>query len=216
MIYFSKKADLELMQKLTSYFESIINIEEETLNHLRTKNTEYLSSMDMFQKIREEAYRICPEYVYLRTNFAKLIPKANEICEREKINFKISGITSLLEGRRSFEGSIFEFILNRPADLIDFNTIFRDTVNQIIGILEYKAKNEFKNLFNPFFWIKEFFVFIIRLPYSCLRISGFDVEKIQENLFARLFQLVYVIALLLILAYFGFGSVIDLKSLIFP
>jgi hypothetical protein len=83
-------------------------------------------------------------------------------------------------------------------------------------VLERKSSKELRQLINPFYWIARGVILVVRLPYTILELSGFDIQKIQEHLIARLFQLLYVIGLIWILLRFGLGSVIDIKSLLVP
>ena len=175
-----------------------------------------MNSYAFLKQIREDLSKTNSEYQGLRTIYAKLIPRANEVCERENVSWHRKGMAAPLEGGGAFQGSVFEFILNRPSDLMDIDTDVKDTINQVLGILEHKESQEFKKLLNPFYWLREAFIFVVRLPYNILKLSGFDVDKIQEHLFARLFQLIYVIALILVLVWFGLTSVIDLKTLLAP
>jgi len=216
MIYFTTKDELEHMRSLLRTFESIIAIESTTSERLREAGTEYLTPYGMFKHIRKEAAKNYPEYQELRTAYAKMIPRANQISKRENVPWYKEGIAALIEGGMPFQGSIFEFVLKRPSAIIDIDTDVRDTVNQIIGILEHKEIHEFRQIINPLYWLKVVIIFIVRLPYSILELSGFDVEKIQDYLIFRTFQLLYVIALILILVRFGLIPIIDLKSLLIP
>jgi hypothetical protein len=93
--------------------------------------------------------------------------------------------------------------LDPPSDLVDFDSVFRDTSNQIIGNLERKERAELLKLINPVYWLKELIIFLIRLPYSTFAASGFDVERIQDHFIARAMHLLYVVLLLYILLRFG-------------
>lgn len=216
MIYFTVIDELRLMRSLLSHFESIVSIEQDTRERLREDGATYLGPYHMFKRIREESSKSNSDYTDLRVEYAKLVPRANEICEREGISWHRQGQAAPMEGGSPFQGSIFEFVLNRPSDILDIDTEVRDTVNQCIGVLERKSSKELMQLINPFYWIGKALIWIVRLPYNILDLSGFDVEKIQEHLIARLFQLLYVIGLIWILVRFGLASAIDLKSLFVP
>ncbi len=214
MNYFSTKDDLEHMRTLLDNFERIITIEQRTRETLRKKD--FLTMHSFFKELREEASKTNPEYKDLRATYAKMIPRANEICEREKVSWHRQGWAAPIEGGSAFQGPILGFVLDRPSELMDIDTDVRNTINQVLGILEYREAQEYKKLINPLYWLMQAFIFVVRLPYTILKISGFDVDKIQEHLFARLFQLIYVIALILVLIWFGLESVIDLKTLLVP
>ena len=214
MIYFSIRGDLENIELLLRDFEQIVSIEQDTRQRLKEDGAPYLGPQHMFKRIREESAESNAEYSELRAEYAKLIPRSNEICDREGIAYYIEGRGAPIEGNLPFQGSIFEFPLNRPSDMMDIDTKVRDTANQCIGALERRKGDELRQLINPIYWLRRAIVFVVRLPFTLLELSGFDVEIIQEHLIARLFQLVYVIALILILVRLGLTSLIDLSSLL--
>jgi hypothetical protein len=214
MNYFAIKDDLEHMRALLHHYERIVEIEQRTRENLEDRN--YLTMHSFLKDLRAKAAKSEPEYKDLRTAYAKMIPRANEICEREKVSWHRQGWEAQIEGGAAFQGSIFAFVLDRPSDLMDIDTDVHNTINQVVGILEYKEAQEYRKLRNPRYWLTQAFIFVVRLPYTILKISGFDVNKIQDHLFARLFQLIYVIALILLLTWFGLASVIDLKSILVP
>ena len=214
MIYFSVRGDLEHMESLLGEFERIVSIEQATRQRLREDGAQYLGPQDMFKRIRTESAATNPDYSELRVEYAKKIPRANEICGRESIPYEIEGRAAPIEGGVPFAGSVFTFPLNRPSDMMDIDTNLRDTANQCIGVLERRRGQELMQLTNPLYWIGRAIRFVVRLPFTILELSGFDVEVIQEHLIARLFQLLYVIALILILVRFGLTSVIDLGSIL--
>lgn len=214
MIYFSVRGDRDHMATLLDRFERIITVEQDTRQRLREENAQYLGPHDMFKRIREESSRSDAGYADLRAEYARMIQRANGICDHENIAWHRQGRAAPLEGGLAFQGSIFELPLNRPSDLMDIDVDVRDTANQCIGALEHRMRRELKQLINPIYWIRIAAVFVVRLPYTILELSGFDVEVIQQHLIARLFQLLYVIALILILLRFGLTSVLDATSLL--
>jgi hypothetical protein len=216
MIYFATRSELSQMRSLLQKFERIIAIEQTIKNQLREEGNEYLSPSGMFKDIRNEASKREPEYQELRASYAKLIPIANKICDREKVSWYRQGYAAPIEGGMAYQGSVFKFVLNRPSDIVDIDTDVRDTINQTIGSFEQKLADEFRRLVNPLYWLVQGFIFIVRLPFKILEISGFNVDIIQEHLVARFFQLLYVIALILNLIRFGLAQVIDLGSLTIP
>jgi hypothetical protein len=216
MIYFGARDELKHMQSLLAQFENIVSIERVTRERLRAEGAQYLGPYDVFKRIREESARSNPTYAELRVSYAKLVPRADKICDREGISWHRQGRAAPLEGGSAFQGSIFGFVLNRPSDLMDIDTDVRDTANQCIGVLERKSSKELSQLINPLYWIGKAVIWIVRLPYTILELSGFDVQKIQEHMIARLFQLLYVIGLIWILLRLGLSSAIDLGSLIAP
>lgn len=193
MIYFDTKSDISHMERLLARFELIREIEK---------------------TIREEATVRDAQYGNLRRQFARMIPRANDICDGHSIAWYRNGRAAPMEGGLTFEGSIFDLVLDRPSDIMDIDTDIRDTINRCIGALEVKATREFRQLINPLYWLRRLLIFIIRLPYMLIEVSGFDVAKIQDHFLGKLAQLIYVILLVLFLIWLGVESIPDLISLI--
>jgi hypothetical protein len=85
-----------------------------------------------------------------------------------------------------------------------------DCANEALALLEDQVEAERKKLKNPLYWIWMLVVFIIRLPYNFIKLSGFDVDKIQDHffgkLFTTLFQIIWILFLLGLLLYLGVGK----------
>lgn len=142
-----------------------------------------------------------------------MIHRASQITNQQGVNHHCKIHSSPTDGNKIFNGSIYNAILDPPSALFDFDTTFRDIINQVIGILEWKKEKEFRLLLNPFYWLKELFVFFIRLPYTLIRSSGFDVKKVEEHFIGKLFQFIYVIALILLATRLGI-SIVDIFQII--
>jgi hypothetical protein len=85
-----------------------------------------------------------------------------------------------------------------------------DCANETIGLLEEQVESEIKKLKNPLHWIWMLIVFIIRLPYNFVKLSGFDVDKLQDHFFGKffgvLFQILWIVFLVGLLLYLGVGK----------
>jgi len=216
MIYFGTKAAIKHIEGLLARFENIREIEKATREALRDEGAKYLSPHGMFKRIREQAAERHHEYGELRRQFARMIPRANDICGEESVAWHRQGHAAPMEGGLQFEGSIFDLVLDRPSDMVDIDSDVRDTINKTIGSLEVKAGKELRQLINPFYWLRRLLVFVIRLPYTLIEASGFDVAKVEDHFLGKFAQLLYVIVLILIFIRLGVESVEDLISLIGP
>jgi len=214
MIYFETKSDIDHLQELLGLFENIRKIEKDVREDLREDGAQYLSPHGMFKHIREEAAKRDDRYSELRQDFARMIPRANQICEAHSIAWHRSGRAAPMEGGLPFEGSIFEMVLDRPSDIVDIDNDVRDTINKCLGALKEQLSREFRQLINPIHWVSRILIFLIQLPYKLIEISGFDMEKIQDHFLGKLAQLLYVIALILFLVWLGIESVQDLVSIL--
>ena len=216
MIYSATKAEIKHMEGLLARFEMITRIEQATREALRDEGAKYLSPHGMFKHIREQAAERHQEYAVHRRQFARMIPSANEICGEESIAWHRQGRAAPLEGGLPFQGSVFDLVLDRPSDIMDIDSDVRDTIIKTIGSLEAKAHRELRQLINPLYWLRRLLVFVIRLPYTLIEASGFDVAKVEDHFLGKLAHLVYVILLILILIRLGVESVSDLISPIAP
>lgn len=214
MLYLDLRREVALLNQLLTEFEEIVRIEKATRESLRSQGRTYLNPAQMFREIREEAARRYKHYSDLRASYARKIPSAVKICEREGVAVQIQGRAAPMEGGSPFADSIFALILDRPSDLADFDSPLRTDANQAIGALETKLQMERRRLLNPLNWAKAAIVVVVRLPYTVISMSGFDVSKVEDHLIARVIHLVYVVVLLLIVARLGLSAAIDLPTLI--
>ena len=216
MLFFSARADLKFMHLLLNRFEELRRFEDKTYKELDAEGATYLSSYGMLKHVREQAIERYPDYSELRKKYTRMITRATRICEEHSVKFFMKGRAAGLEGGTPFEGSVYELVLNCPSTLTDIDNEVRDTTNKVIGSLEHKVQKEGMQIINPFFWIKEIAVWIVRLPYTLIKISGFDVDKVQEHFMGKVAHLIYVILLILFLLWIGAESLNDLKSIIGP
>jgi hypothetical protein len=121
MSYFTTKDELKHMNFLLQNFERIIAIENKVRDKIVKKGATFIGPYDMFIAIRNEASRTVSDYQELRATFARMIHRANEICEREEISWHRQGYSAHIEGGMPFQGSVFELVLNRPSDIMDLD-----------------------------------------------------------------------------------------------
>jgi len=60
------------------------------------------------------------------------------------------------------------------------------------------VERERRYLRNPLNWVKEALVFVLRIPFLLVKATGFDVAKVEDELWAKLFKLLYLLALIYI------------------
>lgn len=83
------------------------------------------------------------------------------------------------------------------------NERIMDAINGTIGQLEADEKREFRRLINPGWWVFETFRFVIRIPFTLISLSGFDVTKFEDHFWAKLFKLVEIAVILFVLLRLG-------------
>ncbi len=97
----------------------------------------------------------------------------------------------------------FDCIINDPTYVGVPHRMIFDTMVQTIGECESKVKEEFIHLINPFYWLKELLVFIIRIPFVLIQASGFDVSKVEDQFIGKLFKLVEIVGIVYLAIQFG-------------
>lgn len=139
----------------------------------------------------------------LREKLAQEIPKAIETAYRNGVSIDYKSLPAPAVGGVIIPVNIFHAVLEDTSyDGIN-ETWIEDKINETIGQLKRKLRNDFFKLINPFFWLYQFFVFIIRIPFYLISISGFDVAKIEEHLISKIFKLLEIIILVYFLLKLG-------------
>jgi len=76
-----------------------------------------------------------------------------------------------------------------------------DAMNQTLGQLAEDEKREFRRLINPAWWV---FEVVIRIPFLLISLSGFDVNKVEDHLLAKVFKLAEIAFIVFVLLRLGF------------
>ena len=79
-----------------------------------------------------------------------------------------------------------------------------DAMNQTLGQLAEDEKREFRRLINPAWWVFEVLRFVIRIPFLLISLSGFDVNKVEVQLLAKVFKLAEIAFIVFVLLRLGF------------
>jgi hypothetical protein len=201
MIYFSKKANLEFINDFLKTYDQIRAIEKQAHEKMLGEKHDWITPDGVNKLIRETASQLNSDYSSLRMNYLRKVDRANEISKNERIEYYLNIVSAPLEGSRKYSGSIYEFFLDPISSIFDFDRDCHDTLNKLIGKLEAEMNQEYRNLFNPLYWLGKFVIYIIRLPYTMILLTGFDINIIQKPLFGNLFLLLYMVGLIYILVY---------------
>ncbi len=96
---------------------------------------------------------------------------------------------------------IFESILEDHGYSPTGNITRFDYINKLIGKLTKAKSDAFKQIFNPLSWLS----FILKIPFLILKQTGFNVDKIEDALWGKLFKLVFLLFLVYGLLKLGFS-----------
>lgn len=189
MIFFTTKSNLNFMYEFRSTVFGYWSAESDLHNNSQNE-----------QKIQLD-------YMTHREKVSKSVIRAS----------RISGLTSIRQIPLTGQVfSIYDDILSRHRGLHDFRDkqSVIDTINEVIGKLEYQAEEEFKKLINPFYWLQQIIVNVIGFPFLLLRLAGFESAEWEKSLLGKVLKVVIFFALIaLLLWYFGFSKE-ELKTLI--
>ncbi|MEW6028760.1 MAG: hypothetical protein ACOYZ8_10130 [Chloroflexota bacterium] len=170
-------------------------IEEKAKKRISKDQRSYLTRDSWLKDVLAESQK-SEGYRDLREEYTKMLRKAIELADKFMVSHRAKIQSTPVEGNIYFEGSYFESILSPPTSFADLDTPTYDAINQVIGCLERQASEEFTKLINPLYWLKEIAVFVIKLPYTLLKLSEFDVKILQEHLIGKILQFIYVLLLI--------------------
>lgn len=213
MIYFSTKQDLEFISEFQEYFRKMRFYEQKARKSIRKKKDRYISFYGFWKAVRDHAIRYYPEYKEIRTKYTRMTTRAIKITENQSVIHQITIAPGLLEGSpNTYSGTIYRATLEPVSGLYDYDSKFDVVINQVIGSLEHQAKSEFWQLINPIYWTKEFIKFMLKLPFTILEHTGFDMDILQRYMIDRLIAIVYYLFWIYLLGRLGI-NIVDAISL---
>jgi len=200
MIYFSLKSDLEFMENFQEKVKSLFKIKDVIRDEF--KPSIHVIGKDYHDAVLNMATSSF-EGKKLREELAQMIPGAVEIAYKNKVSIDYKSLPPPAVGGAVIPVNIFYAILEDTSyDGIKESWI-EDKINETIGQLKRRLRKEFYQLINPFYWIYSIFVFIVRIPFYIISVSGFDVKKVEEHLISKIFKLLEIFALVYFLLKLG-------------
>jgi hypothetical protein len=176
-------------------------IEQEAAKSI--KFSDYSSKRDYQTSLQAEASKISG-YQEVRRQVAKGVLRAERIASHFGVPINFISYPAPAVGGPIIEQKVFSAILKdiSHGGLLNNQAIY-DAINQTIGECEARLSIEKKRLINPFYWIKELIVAIIRIPFMLFEASGFDVSKIEDHFIGRFFKLLEIGIVIYILLRLG-------------
>ncbi len=135
-------------------------------------------------------------YHAVREGVAQRVMRASRIADRLGVAHQFRSFPAPAVGGPVIPVELFHAILHDTSHGGLPRHVLIDAIDQLVGATEDKLKEERLNLINPVYWIKETIIAIIRIPFLLIEASGFDVSKVEENLFAKLFKILEILALI--------------------
>jgi len=199
MGYFQAKSDLKFIE---DFRKAVLRVWEFE-NKVEEEAKRFTSIPSEYQSIIQKEASKLEGYQKIREQVAKGILRADRIAHMRGIPIELESYPAPAIGGPIIPIRLFHAILRDTSHGgIDKQWIL-DALNQTNAECEEYAKLEYRRLINPAYWIKEGFMFIIRIPFMLINVSGFDVSKIEDHFFAKVFKLLEIIALIYILIRFG-------------
>ncbi len=197
MYYFDTRSDL--------LFVNLFKDEVDCFNAANITKCEYLRSGYMDKENLEKLTESEELIKKLRETIAKKLIKAIKVSANYGVSTSILSIPPLSTGGAVLPVNIYESILNDNSYGRQINNqMIMDTINKTIGQIETQNRKDLVNIFNPFFWFRVLFVKIIRIPFSVLSISGFNIENIESHFISKIFKCLESAVLVLMLLKLGF------------
>lgn len=200
MIYFNAKSDLSFMNQFQKSVIDFFNIQEGIKETF--KPSIQIMGKDYFDAVLR-ATTENPEGKVIRDNLAKDIPKAIQIAYSNNVSIDLQSYPAPAVGGPIIPVNIFDAILHDTGHESMNQNWIEDCINETIGKLEQRLKKELFNLLNPLYWLYSLFVFLLRLPFLLISLTGFNMEKVEDQLIGKLFKLIELIIVLYFLLKFG-------------
>ncbi len=201
MIYFQTKKDIEFLKKFKKDIEALYGIEKSV-----PESRSPIFTDSNLQKYRQKEASKNSEYLKLREEIAKNIIYATKIITKANIGLMITSYPAPAVGGPVLTANMLDVVLNDCTHGGIEHSLIIDTLNKAIGVYEKNRDEEFSNMINPFYWLKILGLFFIKLPYNILKLSGFDVSKIEQAFWGKFINLVWILLLINIFLSYGFSN----------
>ena len=201
MGYFRVKSDLKFMKGFLFSVRLLWEFEEKARKQINWSGW-IGTPADGMSLVQSVAGKM-DGYEEQRENVARKIPQAIEIARRYRVPIDLQSFPPAIVGGPVIPVNMFRAILTDDSWGHIPNKRITDAINESIGQLETDEKREFRRLINPAWWVFEAFRFVIRIPFTLISLSGFDVSKFEDHVLAKLFKLVEIAVILFVLLRLG-------------
>lgn len=204
MVYFTAKSNLAFAREFKDNVMELWRIEDIAASDA------HFGLMAMIPSERQKAVQRAAGpldgYQEVREIVAQGIVKMGRLSRRSGLNLSVTSVPAPAVGGVVFNQDILLAIISDGTHGGIERQMIIDSINQIIGQLKEKEEGEWRQLINPFYWLKVVFIFVLRLPAELIKLAGFNVEKFEEHFWGKLFQLLWIMALIGFLIWIGFAK----------
>ncbi len=201
--YLKAKNDLDIIIEYNNAVLALWDIENKSEDELSRGYNHFILHSEKKQAIDELSSQD-PSYQEVRANVSKYVLDAMKIGRKHKIPLEFKSIPPPMVGGAIIPVNIFQSVLFDSSYQGVSKQMVVDAIRQTIGSCEKKIKDEFINLINPLSWIKFLIVTVLRIPFVLIESTGFNVSKVEDHLFGKVFKLIEIIFIFFVMYKFGF------------
>lgn len=206
MQYFQAKSDLAFIRKFRDDVLELGQMEGSVHHKLQGYGGFGLSVPSEYQKaIQRLANTQVEGYQDVRERVSKGVVRAIRIANKLRIPTDVRSIPAPMVGGAIIPQNILMAVITDNSHGGIEKQLILDTMNMIEGACESRTEAEWRRLLNPLNWLKGILAFILRIPFMFIEATGFDVHKVEDHLFAKLFKLAEIILIIYIFLRFGLG-----------
>jgi hypothetical protein len=205
MAYWRAKSDLEFMIRFRDNVAELFRHEDAAAEEV-AQGWGYMSPDERKRAIRVVATQNDGGYQEVRGRIAVDMARVVQIGWARRIPMQFTSYPAPVVGGPIIPVNIFESVLFDPSHGGIERQVVVDTLNRTVGACAAQLRVEFWRLFNPLYWLWSLLVFVLRIPFRLLEAAGFDIGKIEDNLWARLFKVGEVVLIAYLLARWGLNS----------
>lgn len=191
MKYLDAKSDLAFIQKFKTDVEKLWALEDSGREGNDTSTLPRRTARSVERSYAQRA----EEYEPARDEVSKGLLRATRLAHRLGVPVVITSYPAMAVGGPVIDQELFQAVLFDASHGGVPRTNIRDALVQTEGACGERLERERRYLRNPLNWIKEGITFILRLPFLLVKTTGFDVAKIEDHLWGKLFKLLFLIAL---------------------
>ena len=207
MGYLEAKSNKKLVIEFSEKLEKFHSIEVKTIKSLPGNSLGYGGPSGLQKRVRKKASEIDENYAGLRDYLSQNMERLKSIARKHSISVEMHSYPASMIGSRIIPINVFDSVLeNNSHGDIDFQTV-HDKMQAVIGACNEHERSEFSALVNPFHWFKEFLFSTLRIPFTLIKATGFDVGKIENNVFGHIARAVILIFVIWVLMnWLGFSK----------
>lgn len=159
---------------------------------------------DRQTRTQQEAARHNSDYQTIRKSVAKGVSRAQFLAALHNVPSKFTSFPAPAVGGPVIKLGVFEAILaDTSHGGVDRQMIY-DTLNRTIGACEEAKERAWRELTNPFYFLKNIALVVLKIPFMLIEATGFNVSKFEDHFFGKLFKLLMLLGLVWGLFALGF------------